>query len=340
MRSYGYDVNCNRKHTGIRQLVAWACAVTCLAVACPARAREVDQFTDRRFQLQHLADASGVIDAEINAMLSRLVKEFNRRKPASNRDREQLIRDVFQSSRIDYIAQIVTPFESWLRDSAPVDLYWVAERGVYGSPIDYDDMKMGWYIEPSPVIRVGSVVVGIDKIGHFLSQGWFYYQKERELRAALPAASDDEVDRRVRQYGHELEIGYLGLGGTGIYSYADLAANWQGLWFYRALLSGPDPYIAIEPNGRYRLAHQFHITDYVTDAWDEVINPSRPLTDRFFAKMVRYLRTAVCPDYRATPTAFMNASGRTQDPRSYVWEHAPDGDFACKRRISIQDVCR
>lgn len=315
------------------------CVLVWLTLSRNANAREVDQFTDRLFQLQHLADASAAIDREINAILVGLVHELNRRKPETRADQDPLARAAFQSSRIDYIAQIVTPFESWLRDDAIVDLFWVNHRGIYGGSVDYDDMKMGWYIEPAPVVRVGAVLVGIDKIGHFLSQGWFYYEKERAIRAADPHASANEIDRRVRKYGHDLEMGYLGLGGTGIYSYADLAANWQGLVFFRSLFSGAQPYIAIDRRGRYYLARPFHIVDYATDAWDEVVNPSRPLTDRFFAKVAHYVRARVCSDYRAASAVFLNASGRTQDPRSYVWEGASDGRFACQRRFSIQEIC-
>lgn len=323
-----------------RWVVAAPCVLACICATRDGQAREVDQFTDRLFQIQHLADASEVIDRAMNASLAGLVDALNDCKPATRQDRDRLVRDAFQSSRIDYFAQIVTPFESWLRDDAAVDLFWVTARGMYGGDIDYDDMTMGWYVELAPAIRVGSVVVGIDKLGHFLSQGWFYFQKEREIRAADPGASDAAVARRIRQYGHELEDSYLGLGGTGVYSYADLAANWQGLVFFRALFSNSNPYIAMDAKGRYRLARSFHIVDYVNDAWDEVINPSRPRSDRFFAKVARYLRVHACPQYRASRTAFLNESGRTQDSRDYVWEHADDSVFGCKRRFSIQDICQ
>lgn len=304
-----------------------------------AHAREVDQFTDRLFQLQRLGDASGVIDRELQAILSRLVDELNDQRPESARDIDRIVRDAFQSSRFDYISQLVTPFESWLRDDAPVDLFAVSDGGIYGGSVDYDDMRMGWYLKPAPVIRVGSLLIGIDKIGHFVSQGWFYFVRERAIRRADPSASNAEVDRRIRHYGHDLESNFLGFGGTGVYSYADLAANWQGLMFFRSLFGGPNPHIAIA-NGRYMLARPFHIVDYATDAWDEVNNPSRPQSDRFFDKVAHRLRARVCAEYRVAPTVFLNASGQSQDPRDYVWEGVTDHSFACKRRFAIADICR
>lgn len=321
-------------------MLAGAIATLAMVCALPAaQAREVDQFTDRPFQLQQLHDASGIIDGEFNAILTRLVEDLNAQRPRSAQEVDRLVHDAFQGSRIDYVSQLVTPFESWLRDEAPIELFAVEGGGIYGGSVDYDDMRMGWYIKPAPVIRVGPLLIGIDKVGHFLSQGWFYYVQDRAIRRAQPRASDAEVDRRIRHYGHELESNYLGFGGTGVYSYADLAANWQGLVFFRSLLSGPNPHIAVK-TGRYVLARPFRIVDYATDAWDEVENPSRPQTDRFFNKVARYIRAHVCGDYRAAPRVFLNASGRSQNPRDYVWEGITDQSFACKRRFTIETICR
>ena len=313
--------------------------VVALLVPATLHAREVDQFTDRMFQLRHLNDASPVIDARMNAMLKAVAAELNAKHPKTPRDRDDIIYNAFQGGGSELVAQIHSPFESWVRDDAAVELFWVDGRGIYGGDIDYDDMGFAWYIEVAPVIRLGPLLVGIDKLGHFLGQGWFYYREDRTLRDADPRATEDELHQRLLKYGHDYEVGYLGLAGTGVYSYADLAANWQGLLFYRALFAGPNPYL-VAANGRYRQGREFHILDYATDAWDEVANPSRPRTDRFFEKVARYLRAHVCAEYRASPSAFLNASGRTQDPHDYLWSGAVDSAFACKRRFALAELCR
>ena len=318
---------------------ASAIVLALLAMPTAAGAREVDQFTDRLFQLEHLTDASAVIDARVNALLGRLAAELEARQPSSQHERDEIVEDVLQGSHVEMIAQLRSPLEEWLREVAPVDLFWVAHRGIYGGDIDYDDMGLAWYIDNAPVIRVGPLLVGLDKLGHFLGQGWFYDREYRALRARDPHASEPELLARVREYGHRLELGYQGLTGTGVYSYADLAANWQGLRFYRALWDGPTPYL-VARDGHYRVARVFHILDYATDAWDEVANPSRPRSDRFFDKVARYLRAHVCGGYRGAVARFANASGQTQDPRDYVWEGITDDTFACKRRWDLAEICR
>lgn len=318
-----------------RRASAWV-GLLWLALARPGHAREVDQFTDRLFQLDHLADAAAVIDARMNALLAELVVELAARHPSSPRERDLIVEEVTQGSHLEFIAQLRSPLEAWLREVAPVELFWVAHRGIYGGDVDYDDMGLAWYIDDAPVIRIGPLLVGLDKLGHFLGQGWFYARAYEALRSADPRATEEELLGRVRAYGHELELGYQGLTGTGVYSYADLAANWQGFQFYRALWAGPRPFI-IASHGGYRVARTFHILDYATDAWDEATNPSRPRSEQFFRKVARYLRAHVCEPYRGAVIKFTNASGRDQDPREYVWEGA--SPFGAEHRWQLADIC-
>jgi hypothetical protein len=315
--------------------------VIALALLATTRvdAREVDQFTDRAFQREHLTDASAILDARMNAILTSIVADLNAKRPSTQRERDDIIYDAFQGSRIELVAQIRSPFEAWVREDAPVTLFSVDARGIYGGDVDYDDMGLAYYIEIAPVLRLGSVLVGLDKLGHFFGQGWFYYREYKRLHDRDPRATENDLLRGVRKYGHDLEASYLGLTSTGVYAYADLAANWSGLSFYLALFSGPDPYVVVA-NGTYRQARTFHFADYVTDAWDEAINPSRPRTPRFFDKVARYLRAHVCAAYRADPGGFLGASGHTQDPSDYLWDGAVDAVFDSKRRFALAEICR
>ena len=36
------------------------------------------------------------------------------------------------------------------------------DKGIYGNAVDYDDMRMAWYIELSPIVMVAGVLIGID----------------------------------------------------------------------------------------------------------------------------------------------------------------------------------
>ena len=58
-----------------------------------------------------------------------------------------------------------------------------------------------------------------------------------------------------------METGIFGLGATGVFSNADLAANRAGLQFYKDLEKNPDSF-------------KFKIKDYLTSQWNEQVNPS------------------------------------------------------------------
>jgi hypothetical protein len=125
--------------------------------AATAHAREVDQFTDRVFQLDHLHDASAVLDARVDEMLRGVADALNADPGA---DRDAIVYEAFQGGRIEMIAQIHAPFETWVREEARVELYRVDGRGCYGD-LDYDDAGLAWYVELAPVEPIGARLLGI-----------------------------------------------------------------------------------------------------------------------------------------------------------------------------------
>jgi hypothetical protein len=320
-----------------RQALAVACA---LAISTASSAREVDQFTDRLFQLEHLADATPVLDARVDAMLQQLVVRLDTVRPTSRAGRDKIVYDMFQGGSNEVLSQLRTPYEDWATHDADVERFHVDHRGVYGASVNFDDMGLGWYIDIAPVIRMGRRLIGVDKLGHFFGQGWFYYHRYQEIREAEPHVTAEEIDHRVLAYGRSLESTYLGLTGTGVYSFGDMAANWQGLRFYLVLFEGPAPYVTRSANGMYQVVRKFHFADYVTDSWDEVQNPSRPRTDGMYDKVAGYLRAHVCRDYRRDPARFMNATGVHQAATDYMDDADRVSARDCKRRFAIADICR
>lgn len=111
----------------------------------------------------------------------------------------------------------------------------------------------------SPTVLLDGVYMGLDKIGHFMQQGYSYYQIVARQGRPL---SDAE------QWGHETEAAAgippgggmpqpYGLASTGVYSPADLEANRRGYEFYTWLATNPNT--------------PFDIADYVTDRWSEEV---------------------------------------------------------------------
>ncbi len=138
--------------------------------------------------------------------------------------------------------------------------------------------------ELSDVVRIDGHLIGLDKIGHFFAEGWEYFEhthtKDNTLEEAL-------------QWGRDQEEGKFGYLTTGIFSYADLVANFNGWRFWnRVLPGGTDPlkgwianlftssYIGcgvelIESIRSRRVVRawtvkkSFNLIDYLDGTWDE-----------------------------------------------------------------------
>lgn len=82
----------------------------------------------------------------------------------------------------------------------------------------------------SPTINLHGAYTGVDKLGHVFQHGYHYYEEYR--RAERGGADDAEATARAVRRGVREELGFYGTVMTGVYSNADLAANYAGLKFY------------------------------------------------------------------------------------------------------------
>jgi hypothetical protein len=82
----------------------------------------------------------------------------------------------------------------------------------------------------------------------------------------------------VLQYGVHTEESYWGLAATGVYSNADLVANYEGMRFYQSLtqdnvIPGKKAIVGWD-NDLPRVQRTFDVADHVSDYWSEALNPS------------------------------------------------------------------
>lgn len=104
--------------------------------------------------------------------------------------------------------------------------------GVYGaSPLGRSPLLMSL----SPTVNAFGVHFGADKVGHLFQQGYQYYERfaREEVRATRAGgdASAAALTGAVRR-GVDQERGFYGAALVGVYSNADLAANYAGLKLY------------------------------------------------------------------------------------------------------------
>ena len=124
--------------------------------------------------------------------------------------------------------------------------------------------------ELAVTLNVNGVYFGTDKISHFLGSGYEYYRKYLKNRKKH---SEVMAEALALKWGVEMEDDVLGTKVVGIFSYADLEANYQGLKMAKSFCRPKNP--AIEQlQGQWVLVRAIDMRDYINPNWDESFNVS------------------------------------------------------------------
>ena len=285
----------------IRVLLAIVLAVW----AGGAAALETDQYTPPP---RPLKDLGGEFDREVESILREVVATANARRE-EHLKRTPAWPEVFRKSHLAkadqflseaYVAKLA--FTGLSRNGTPQNRMEAFFR--YGEfdphtslfKVRAGDSVYGSFRRPitiqmlSPTIHLHRVYFGTDKLGHFFEQGYEYYAEYRE---ELSRTRDERLaTRKAIQHGVTQEKTYYGLLVDGVYSNADLAANYAGFQFYLNLTR------AIEIDGTRlepifvldgtkwvlnRAPGEFTTRPFLTDHLNEALNPSR------FSKPVRQI---------------------------------------------------
>jgi len=99
----------------------------------------------------------------------------------------------------------------------------------------------------------------------------------------------------VLLFGEQTEILFFGSLTTGVYSFADLAANMNGFRFWNALLAQSSDPMSHESVAPYMVCHEqawqqvraFEFRDYVDVAWDESLNCNQFRNSDLLGKMLQ-----------------------------------------------------
>lgn len=164
--------------------------------------------------------------------------------------------------------------------------------------------------ELSDVININSYLIGLDKIGHFFAQGWQYFEMTQD---------NDRNLEKALEWGKEQETGKFGYTTTGIFSFSDLTANFNGWRFWnKVLLREKDPiqgilanffsrpYITCETQiidsiknkkrvKAWEFNTRFDLSDYIDGAWDEG-NNCNSYADPVIEEKVRLRIKNITPD--------------------------------------------
>jgi len=202
------------------------------------------------------------------------------------------------------------------------------------------------FITLSPTVRLFGVEFGTDKLDHFFQQGYKYYRIQKE--AASKGATLEQATTKAIKWGQRSERTYFGLLVSGVYSNADLYANYAGMKFYQGL-SEPisignetRPAILALKDGKWTInssdLREYLLKPFISDNLNEALNPSG-YAFTIFGSVRRSIKKNACPDWRQT---FPNLSNN-QYAKSLIslglWNGEYYGHTKCNRTVSIAELC-
>ena len=188
---------------------------------------------------------------------------------------------------------------------------------------------------------------GTDKIEHLLQQGWAYYEIRRSELAKRKTPK--EADKKAVEWGKLSERTYYGLMSSGVYSNADLVANYAGMRFYEGMtkplqINGVTrPAILALHKGHWRIAPDVDLPStllkpFISEHLNEAFNPSG-YAFFVYPTVKRVVRTRACRGWQNLVKETTKADLSQRSARLEKWNDEDYG-FATKRqRVTIGDSC-
>jgi hypothetical protein len=220
-------------------------------------ATEIDSFTLRD---PNLKDST----AEINNIMNNYIQESIRYAQGWHTcDEEKFIDDLHQRMGGFFWSN----FENTVSSSSQLSSHSIALSQSIFQDFSFFLAPALYLARLGTILRVGKYFIGSDKFSHFISEGYSYYKilkdKDKSLKDALT-------------FGENTEKTYFGMNLTGIYSHADLVANYEGFrGFWQKLISTGETrentYVGCKNNTYYQIK-LFDWSEHINAGWDEGIN--------------------------------------------------------------------
>ncbi len=232
-----------------------------LAVPLLAQAGESDNFTVRS---KYVVDISDAVNSASNLYLEKAVADVNLKGSCdedrlyeklkryfANHAKGELIQDILERKKIP--ATFIPLKESVYKEWSIWDGFLLGREKAAKSPLAL-----------SPMIRMNDVIVGVDKFEHMFGMGFIYFEKFYLKKEDLISVLKNGVFREKTVLGGNMFA-------TGIFSYADLSANFNGMRFWNHILQKRNDVLGKNENiGPYVVCKN--------KKW--AVNPSRPIDFR------------------------------------------------------------
>lgn len=337
--------------------------VLCLLISPSASfAFETDQFNLPEQPLADIgAEVGEYVETNINEALEKINAEIvarkkclenpkskncesvekNRRRLAYLQSKDAVAREVFKK-----LGDGIVPFTksgSWMEahqfKAQPARYKTRFKESIYATfPSNYFTI--------SETVKVYGAQFGTDKIAHIFQQGYTYLRiYERGLAKNL---SKEAATKRACNWGRRSERTFYGNLVSGVYSNADLAANYAGLKFYQNLTEPvkigdetKSPLVVLE-NGVWKLnvAPENLLKPFVTNHLNEARNPS--IYTNFFnlrSSIRGHVKKRACADWKNAQPNFSRADYERETESLRKWFGEDYGFTENANFVTVANTC-
>ena len=236
-------------------------------------AAETDAFTPRYVLKQ---EGLPQVNLEINSRLKKVITKLNSKdtKTCDNDAMKSLVGETLRRPIQGVIEHHIMTTDKFPRSMMTFkDSVFFKSKSFHKQIIEIGIM-LG--IAFTPPIRHKDILIGADKFGHFLDEGYYYYEMYHTL---------DMTMENILKVGNVLEYSVEGQILGGVYSYADLAANYEGMLFWKDLLGSDKDKVKRKyidcSEGKWSIENDVDLDIYISHAWDEGMNCSKYNTESF-----------------------------------------------------------
>ncbi len=205
------------------------------------------------------------------------------------------------------------------------------------------------YLTISETVNLYGTEFGTDKIAHIFQQGYTYLRiYERALAKGL---SKEAALKKANDWGRKSERTFYGNLVSGVYSNADLAANYAGLKFYQNLTGqiniGEEtklPIIVLE-NGAWKFNEKVNLSEnllkpFISEHFNEALNPSIYTKVFNLRSSVRgRVKKRACGEWQTLHPNFSKADYDEIASRLQRWFGEDYGFTANENFVTVANTC-
>ena len=203
------------------------------------------------------------------------------------------------------------------------------------------------YFTISPTVNLYGSQFGTDKIAHFFQQGYTYYKIYN--RALAKGLKPEEAAKKAVSWGKTSEHTFYGTMVSGVFSNADLYANYAGMKFYQGLArpikigDTTRPGILFMDKGIWNFnqsadLYETLIKPFLTDHMNEALNPS------IFAVGLRssvrnIVKKRSCPRWRKLYPDLSQEKLNSASKALMLWNEEDYGFKTSSKLVTIANTC-